>query len=60
MIPALSPAAIFGLAGASLLVVAGALPERLQVRFRRACLTAVVAGVALVAVGAALFLGGGK
>ena len=55
----LHPWAVVGLVGASLLMVAGGLPERIQSRYRRVLLVVLLVGFAMsFAAGAALLRGG--
>lgn len=56
----LEPGAVLALVGATVLMAVGLLPGETQHRHERACMAAVALGLALVALGAGLWLGGGR
>lgn len=56
----IEPGAVLALVGATVLMAVGLLPGETQHRHERACMAAVALGLALVALGVGLWLGGGR
>lgn len=54
----MSAGAVLALVGATVLMAVGLLPAETQHRHERACMAAVAVGLALVAFGVGLWLGG--